>query len=395
MKLTWKTCLQVGVSIFLLYICIHYWGSAANILSKILGAAAPLLIGCIVAYVLNILMSFYERHYLPKSANRFAVKSCRVVCLLLAIVTLLLIVALVVGLVLPQLVSCVQLIVAETPGFLREVSLLIQEWGFLPEDITDTLANIDWRTQLSQILQVVGTGLGSVVDVLVTTVTSVFSGIVTAFLAFIFAIYLLLSKERLGRQFHRVAGHYLKASWYGKLTYFVDVLNDCFHKYIVGQCTEAVILGVLCALGMWILRLPYAAMIGALIAFTALVPIAGAYIGAVVGAFMILTVSPIKAVIFVVFLVILQQLEGNIIYPRVVGSSIGLPGIWVLAAVTVGGGVMGIGGMLLGVPLAAAIYRLVRDDVNRGREKTLIPPEVVTEAEETEENAQTDEEGKL
>lgn len=382
MKLTWKTCLRVGVSIFLLYLCIHYWGSAAGILGKLLGAAAPLLIGCIVAYVLNILMSFYERHYLPKSTNRFAVKSRRVVCLLLAIVTLLLIVALVVGLVLPQLVSCVQLIVAETPGFLREVSLLIQEWGFLPEDITDTLANIDWRTQLSQILQVVGTGLGSVVDVLVTTVTSVFSGIVTAFLAFIFAIYLLLSKERLSRQFHRVAGHYLKASWYRKLTYFVDVLNDCFHKYIVGQCTEAVILGVLCALGMWILRLPYAAMIGALIAFTALVPIAGAYIGAVVGAFMILTVSPIKAVIFVVFLVILQQLEGNIIYPRVVGSSIGLPGIWVLAAVTVGGGVMGIGGMLLGVPLAAAIYRLVRDDVNRGREKNLIPPEVVAETEE-------------
>ena len=129
-------------------------------------------------------------------------------------------------------------------------------------------------------------------------------------------------------------------------------------------CLEAVIIGVLCALGMGLLRLPYATMVGALVGFTALIPVAGAYIGAGVGAFMILTVAPIKAVIFLVFLVILQQLEGNLIYPKVVGSSLGLPGIWVLAAVTVGGGIMGIGGMLLGVPLAAAAYRILRDEVN-------------------------------
>ena len=131
---------------------------------------------------------------------------------------------------------------------------------------------------------------------------------------------------------------------------------------------EAVILGLLCTLGMLLLRLPYATMIGALVAFTALIPVAGAYIGAGVGAFMILTVSPIKALVFLVFLVILQQLEGNLIYPRVVGSSMGLPGVWVLAAVTVGGGLMGISGMLLGVPLTAAIYRMLREDVNRHTE---------------------------
>ena len=143
----------------------------------------------------------------------------------------------------------------------------------------------------------------------------------------------------------------------------VGVINDCFHRYIVGQCTEAVILGVLCMLGMMIIRLPYATMIGALIGFTALIPVAGAYIGAFVGAFMILTVAPVKALIFLVFIVVLQQLEGNLIYPRVVGSSLGLPAIWVLAAVTVGGGVLGVPGMLLGVPLTAAVYRLVRNDV--------------------------------
>ena len=152
---------------------------------------------------------------------------------------------------------------------------------------------------------------------------------------------------------------------YNKITYVLSILNDCFRKYIVGQCTEAVILGLLCIIGMLILQLPYATMIGALIALTALIPVAGAYIGAVVGAFMILTVSPIKALIFLIFLVILQQFEGNIIYPKVVGSSLGLPGIWVLAAITVGGGIMGIFGMLIGVPIVAAIYRIVKNDVNK------------------------------
>ena len=145
----------------------------------------------------------------------------------------------------------------------------------------------------------------------------------------------------------------------------LKVLNDCFHRYVVGQCVEAVIIGVLCMIGMFIFRFPYATMIGTLVGFTALVPIAGAYIGAVVGAFMILTVSPLQAVLFVVYLTVLQQLEGNLIYPRVVGTSLGLPGMWVLAAVTVGGGLYGILGMLIGVPLAAAAYRLLKEDVSR------------------------------
>ena len=164
---------------------------------------------------------------------------------------------------------------------------------------------------------------------------------------------------------------YIKQSWYEKIVYVLATLNDCFRKYIVGQCTEAVILGGLCAVGMMILGLPYATMIGALVAFTALVPVAGAFIGGGIGAFMILMVNPIQALIFVVFLVVLQQLEGNIIYPKVVGSSMGLPAIWVLAAVTVGGGVAGILGMLLGVPVAAAAYRILRNDVNGKTEEEI------------------------
>ena len=207
--------------------------------------------------------------------------------------------------------------------------------------------------------------MGGVMSVLLKTLTSLFSGIVTAVVSIIFSIYLLADKERLSSQLDTIMDTYLKDSIHGKIKYVTAILDDCFHRYIVGQCTEAVILGVLCTIGMLILRLPYATMIGALIAFTALIPIAGAYIGAGIGAFLILSQEPIDALIFLIFIVILQQFEGNIIYPRVVGASLGLPSLWVLAAVVVGSGIMGIGGLLIGVPLTAAIYRIITEDVRK------------------------------
>ena len=162
---------------------------------------------------------------------------------------------------------------------------------------------------------------------------------------------------------------YLSPSVRSRLLYVANTFDRCFGKFIIGQCVEAVILGGLCILGMLLLGIPYATMVGTLIGFTALIPVAGAYIGGVVGVLLIATVSPVKAVVFIVFLIVLQQLEGNLIYPRVVGSSIGLPGIWVLAAITVGGGVMGVMGMLLGVPLFAALYQILREDLRRREEK--------------------------
>ena len=237
--------------------------------------------------------------------------------------------------------------------------------NLLPQNISDMLSSINWQSKIQQIFSFVNTGVGNFLNVIVATVTSVFSGVVTGFLGVIFAIYLLLGKEKLGKQADKVLKRYLKTSWYNKTMYVLSVINDCFHRYIVGQCIEAVIIGILCTIGMLLLRLPYATMIGSLIGFTALIPVAGAYIGAIVGAFMILMISPVQALIFLVFLVILQQLEGNLIYPKVVGTSLGLPAIWVLAAVTVGGGMLGVIGMWLGVPIAAVCYRLLREDVNK------------------------------
>lgn len=365
MKTDAKSLLKIGIGIFLLYLCIHYWTGISGFLLTIAGAAFPLTIGCVIAYLINILMSWFERHYFPTSTRPLVIKSRRIVSLIAAILSMLAIVALVIWLILPQLVDCVMLIIDELPGAIEALLAQVEKLNILPEDIFNFLEGIDWKSQVGKILQGVTTGVGSVMETVIKAVSSVFSGVVTALLAIIFSLYILLGKEKLGSQFKRSMHRYLRPKWYEKVMYFLGILNDSFHKFIVGQCLEAVILGLLCTIGMMVFQFPFATMIGALIAFTAMIPVAGAYIGAGVGAFMILTDSPMKALLFLVFIVVLQQLEGNIIYPRVVGSSIGLPGIWVLAAVTIGGGIMGVVGMLVGVPLAAALYRILRDDLKK------------------------------
>lgn len=365
MKLEWKTCWKVGISIFLLYLCIHYWTGFTGFLGTLVGAAAPLLIGCVIAYIVNILMSFYERHYFPKSQKKFWTNTRRPVCMLAAFVSVVLVVFLLLNIVVPELVAAVELLLSQVPGVIKNLLGWLESKNIVPEDLLAPLANIDWRSKLEQIFSVLTTGVGNILGTAVNVVSSAFSGIVTALFAVIFSIYLLSGKEKLGSQFDCIMKRFMKEKHYTDTRHVLTVLNDSFHKYLVGQFTEALILGGLCTVGMWIFQFPYATMTGAVIAFTALIPVAGGYIGAAIGAFMIMTVSPIKAILFLIYIVVLQQLEGNIIYPRVVGSSMGLPGIWVLAAVTVGGGVMGIVGMLIGVPLAATAYRLLQQSVRK------------------------------
>lgn len=364
MKIEWKSCIKIVASAFLLFLCVIYWPTFTGFVGTLMGAAAPLIIGCVVAYVVNILMSFYERHYFPKTEKAGLIKSRRPICMLAAFVTLATIIVLLGKLVVPELVACVELLAAKIPGTVNGLSAWLRENGLISEDMLDSLRGINWQEKIRQIISALTTGLGNVMGTAANLVFTVFSGIVTALFAFIFSIYLLTGKEKLSSQFDRVMKRYMKQRHYSRTKYVLSVLNDCFHKYIVGQCTEAVILGALCMVGMLILGFPYATMTGAVIAVTALIPVAGGYIGAAVGAFMIMTVSPVKALLFLLYIVVLQQIEGNLIYPKVVGESIGLPGIWVLTAVTIGGGVLGIPGMLIGVPLAAAIYKLVGEDID-------------------------------
>lgn len=363
MNIKKKTIFTAAAAVFLLYLAVFYWPAVSAFLGTALGAVMPIIIGGAIAYILNIIMSFYERWFFPKSQSRIIAKIRRPICLFGALITLLGVIAGVLVLVVPQLISCIQLIIAKVPAAFDGAVAYINSTNILPEDVMASIQSIDWSAMLETGFGFLTAGIGGAMNIAVQVVTSIFSGVITVVLSVIFAIYILSSKDKIGNQSRRAAKQYLSPKWYRRLGKLRRVVDDSFHKYIVGQCLEAVILGVLCAVGMLILDLPYAPMISAFVAFTALIPVAGSYIGAILGSFVILMDSPIKALIFLVFLILLQQFEGNLIYPRVVGSSVGLPAIWVLAAVTVGGGIMGVLGMIIAVPLASAAYRLIRMDV--------------------------------
>ena len=369
MKTDIKKHASLLIGLFILYLAIRYWDGLAGAVSLAFSAASPLIIGAAIAYILNILMSFFEKHYFPKSKSKVVTGSRRIVCMLFAFLSLIGIIALIIGIVVPELINCTKHLFAEVPAAVMnlldylEKNEMIEQYVIMIEDyLVNNFSGME--EQVMSGAQSVLNGVGGVMSSVVSVVGSAFSSIVTTLVAVIFSIYILAGKEKLGAQARKLVSTYFKKSA-DKIFYVVDALDDSFHHFIVGQCTEAVVLGVLCMIGMWIFGFPYAVMIGVLIGFTALIPIAGAYIGAGVGAFMMLTESPLTALLFIIFIVVLQQLEGNLIYPKVVGSSIGLPGIWVLAAITVGGGLMGVFGMLLAVPLAATIYKLVQADMRK------------------------------
>lgn len=380
MKIEWKSCFKVCVSIFLLYICILYWQPIAGFAFSLLGAAIPLVLGGAFAFLLNILMEQFEKIYFPKSRHKAVLKTRRPVCILLAVVALLAIVSLVGWLVIPEFTSAVILLFEKLPDAINAAIDWVDARHLLPENVLTYLDTINWDSFFDNLIDMIKNYGGDAVDFIISTVSSLFTWIVNFFVGIIFAIYILLNKEKLASQGNRILHRFVSEKWCHKIKYVLRVLNDCFRRYIVGQSVEAVILGVLCCIFMLIFGFPYATMISACIAFTALIPVAGAYIGGAVGFVMIMTESPAKAFLFILFLVILQQLEGSLIYPRVVGSSMGLPGIWVLAAVVVGGGVAGILGMLVGVPLAAALYRMIRHDMRKHAVKQAEEATAETEA---------------
>lgn len=367
-KIETKSLLKIAGIGFALYLCIHYWPNAAIIIKTAFAAVLPLLIGAAVAYPLDILTSFFERHLLSKSENKIIVRTRRGLSVALALLSLVSIVALIIALVVPQLTKCIKMLIDEIPDALTFVVAQLDKFEFVPDDIIGFLSGIDWQSKITSIISTVTSGVGSVMNVVISTVSTVVSGVTTTVLAVIFAIYVLLSKDKLVNQLKTLIRHYLPEKISEKVYYISSVANDSFHKFIVAQCTEAVILGVLCTVGMFILRLPYAAMIGAVTVVTAFIPVVGALLGGAVGAFLILMESPVKALIFIIFIVLLQQIEGDLIYPKVVGNSMGLPSIWVLAAVTVGAGMFGVLGMLLSVPAASTVYRLIKNDVARKEE---------------------------
>lgn len=361
MKVNFKTLLKVGVFIFALYLCIHYWQTVAGVLGLVWGAFTPLFVGLSLALIVNVPMSFFERHYFPRSKRKLAALTRRPVCLFVSYLCFAAVLTLVLWVVIPQLVSCIEVFLSKLPEWGASLVETLRGIRFIPEEFVASLEAIDWRGTVGELLTNISEGLGGVFDAVVNTVSSVFSGLFTSVVGFVLSVYLLSGKERLGRQFGRLRARFLPAKWNRRLTVCGSALYLNFRRYLVGQATEAVILGTLCTLGMLIFGMPHATMVGALIAVLAFIPLIGPIIAGAIGALMIASVSPLQAVFFVIFLVVLQQIEGNLIYPRVVGAKMGLPAIWILASVTVGGGIFGVFGMVLSVPVAATVYGYLRE----------------------------------
>ena len=364
-QINYKKYCIIGVIAAAVCLFVTRFDSVVKAGAGIVSATTPLLLGMVIAYVLNLLLKKIEKFYFPKSKNARVIRSRRPVCILLAFVALILIIAVIVNLVVPELVSSIRLITEEIPGVVEEIRLWALGTFMEVPAVQESLANmnIDWKETLAKVLEVIMTGAGGLFTSVVSLISGLFGTVAQTMIGTIFAIYLLSTKETLAVQADAVMRAYLKTRTRERILYIVSTFHKTFSSFIVGQLLEAVIIGTLCALGMMLLRIPYAVMTGTVVGVTALIPVVGAYIGAAVGAFMVFTVNPLQAVVFVIYLVVLQQLEGNLIYPKVVGSSVGLPGMWVLAAVTIGGGIIGIGGMLIGVPLTAAFYRLLETDV--------------------------------
>lgn len=372
--------------ILLLVACsiILYWAlNNLSTLGKLLGSFfslfSPLLIGAGIAYVMNLLLKAIERLWdmaLKKAPELWRVKLKRPICLTATILLFLGIIFAIFFILIPRLEEAGSTLIANVPGYITQ----IQNWW---ESLVDFAAehgvtlpelsmNVEDATKF--ISKILSSDSGNVVNTTIDITTSILGALVNILLALVFSVYMLAQKETLISQSRRLLLAALPRKAGQRTMHILKLTNNAFSSFVTGQVTEAFILGSLCCIGMLILRLPYALPVSVIISFTSLIPIFGAWIGAATGAFLIVFVSPIKALTFLIFLLILQQVEGNLIYPKVVGKSVGLPGLWVLAAVTIGGGIFGMLGMLLGVPICSVIYALVQDFIRSQPAEDLTPP---------------------
>ena len=345
---------------------------------KATGIVMPLIIGFVFALIINVPMSFLEDKLFRKSKSEKSGKSRRTIAFVLSLVFIIGVIAGVVWLVIPALIEAVTVIADGVMGYVNKFSAMSRE-EIAEIPVGKLLLNVDWDKTMKTIETFLKNQGGDIVNTAVGTVSSLVSGIYDFFIAIVFAVYILFNKEKLKAQTARLVKAWIPDNIADFSIHSCRLLGKNFKNFVTGQSLEAVILGVLCMIGMFILQIPYAPMVGALVGVTAIIPVVGGFIGAFVGAFMILTVSPVKAVIFLVYILVLQQLEGNLIYPKVMGTSVNLPSMWILAAVTIGGGIAGAGGMLLAVPVASTIYILVREATEKREGKLISVKEIKSE----------------
>ena len=358
-----------GILLALKYSETVFW--AIGVLLEIM---KPFLYGGVIAFILNIPLRFIESKILKNWKGKIADRIKRPLSILLSILFVILLINIVIMTVVPQLGKTLVEIGYQIPIFasavVERLEAVSKEYPQLESYIVELeTIEIDWKSAVDSLIQFMKTGMTNFLSSTVTVAGSIIGGTMNLFIGFVFALYILGQKEVLSNQGKRIISAFCPAHMERRILTICSIAYRNFSNFISGQCTEAVILGCMFVITMTIFRMPYAILVGVLIAFTSLIPIVGAFIGCFVGAFLILVNNPIQAVGFVVMFLVLQQIEGNLIYPKVVGNKVGLPSIWVLLAVSVGGSLFGVAGMLFFIPLVSTIYMLFRDMVNERNSK--------------------------
>lgn len=360
-------------------VCLWKFNMVLQVLLKGLNIFIPFLLGGAIAFVLNVPMNFVERHLFSedkRKGKRYMQKAARPCSMILVLIFVFGVVSAVMFVLVPQLGNTFSNLGKNVQIFLPHVQAWAKQVFHNNKEIMNIVNNIefDWDKIMNTGISFFKNGAGSVLDSTITAAKSIVSGVTTFFIAFVFAIYILLQKEKLEIQAKKVLFAFVRKGRAEAIIEVCSLTYKTFSSFLTGQCLEAVILGSMFVVAMTIFRLPYALLIGIVIAFTALIPIFGAFVGCGIGVLLIFMVNPAKAAIFIVLFLVLQQIEGNLIYPHVVGNSVGLPSIWVLAAVSVGGSLMGITGMLIFIPIVSVLYALFREVVYLKLKKNKIDP---------------------
>lgn len=379
-KIDKKTLRSLGLlvlGLILVYWLLHDISTVKVFLKAGLDILSPFIIGSVLAFIINVPMRAFEG-LLKKIPNNML---RRLIALLLTLIAVALVVTLVFVLLIPQLTNTVQSLIPKLQSFILQVEAWINK--FLTEHpevmewITQNtdMEKFDWASLVQKALDVVGNSVTTIFSSAISAIGSVTSGFMTAFIAVAFSIYTLFQKDTLARQGRKILYAFLPERVSDYIVRVLRLSNSTFSNFLSGQCVEVCILGTMFAISMAIFQMPYIPLVSVLVAVTAFIPVVGAWVGCIVGAFLILVANPLQAVWFVIMFLVLQQIENNVIYPRVVGTSIGLSGMWVLVAVALGGEFMGVAGMFLMIPFASVLFTLARELVHSRLEGRQIAPE--------------------
>ncbi len=357
-----KIFLGVGGCI-VLYWFLHETEQVDRFLTLLGNIFSPFILGAGVAFIINVPMRSIENKLTAIKAQGLR----RAVALVLTLLCLLLVLTLVFYLLIPQLVVTGSSFVTKLPGFYEgvkeRITTFLNERPQLLEWVNENidLESLDYSTLIQKAIDFVGDGVSTVFSGVVTAITDFAGTVIHAVIGLMFGMYCLFSKESLARQGRKLLYAFLPEKWSDNTIRILRMANNTFSNFLSGQCIEVCILGTMFAITMAIFRMPYISLVSVLVAVTAFIPVVGAYIGCIFGSFFILVDDPSKVLGFIVMFIVLQQLEGNLIYPRVVGTSIGMPGMWVLMAVAIGSELMGVAGMFLMIPLSSVLYTLLRE----------------------------------